>query len=197
MVPLPLRSDTLYLEPSDTFFWSRYLAESGTLYIRYTAIRRPSDTSVADIREAAARPDVERVVLDLRQNGGGDNHTYTSLLSALRSPEIDQPGRLFVLTDRVTFSAAANLATEIEQGTDAIFAGEPMGGGLNFWDDVTWIELASLPVPMRVGISVRYWEKSAPDDPRLTIEPQIAIPVRAADYFTGRDPVLEAVIRAD
>ena len=42
-----------------------------------------------------------------------------------------------VITDRVTFSAASNLATEIEQATDAVFVGEAMGGGLNFWDEVT------------------------------------------------------------
>jgi hypothetical protein len=45
---------------------------------------------------------------------------------------------------------------------------------------------------MRVGISTRYWQKSTPDDPRLTIDPDIPIAVRAADYFAGVDPVLEA-----
>jgi hypothetical protein len=45
---------------------------------------------------------------------------------------------------------------------------------------------------MRVGISTIYWEKSTPDDQRLTIEPEIAVPSLAADYFEGRDPVLEA-----
>ena len=49
-------------------------------------------------------------------------------------------------------------------------------------------------VPMRVAISVRYWEKSTPDDPRLTIEPDLAVPTLAADYFAGRDPVLEAAL---
>ena len=41
-------------------------------------------------------------------------------------------GRLTVLTDRLTFSAASNLATQLEQSTSARFVGEPMGGGLNF-----------------------------------------------------------------
>lgn len=104
------------------------------------------------------------------------------------------PGRLFVLTDRVTFSAASNLATELEQTTDATFVGEPMGGGLNFWDDVRFIDLRNLAVPMRVGISTRYWQKSFPDDPRLTIDPDLPVPVRAADYFAGVDPVMETVI---
>jgi len=37
------------------------------------------------------------------------------------------------------------------------------------------------------------WQKSSADDQRLTIEPDIAMPVTAADYFAGRDPVLEAL----
>jgi hypothetical protein len=96
----------------------------------------------------------------------------------------------------VTFSAAANLATEIERSTDAMFIGEPMGGGLNFWDDVRWVQLDALPVPMRVGISTRYWQFAAPDDPRLTIEPDESLPVTAADFFAGRDPALDAALAA-
>jgi hypothetical protein len=104
--------------------------------------------------------------------------------------------RLWVLTDRITFSAASNLATEIEQTTDARFAGEAMGGGLNFWDDVQFVELVNLPIPLTVGISTRYWQKSFAEDPRLTIEPDLAVPHRSEDYFGGVDATLDAVLSA-
>ena len=70
-----------------------------------------------------------------------------------------------------------------------------MGGGLNFWDDVAFVRLDALPVPMQVGVSTRYWEFADPDDPRLTIEPDVSIPASSADYFAGIDPVLEAALR--
>ena len=57
---------------------------------------------------------VDRVVVDLRNNGGGDNRRYGPLLEALRDPRIDRPGRLFVLIGRLTFSAAGNFATDVE-----------------------------------------------------------------------------------
>lgn len=132
-------------------------------------------------------------MLDLRQNGGGDNHSYPALLRVLEDFADAHPGRLVVLTDRVTFSAAANFATEVEHNTDATFVGEAMGG-LNFWDDVIFIYLPHLALPMRVGVRTRYWEKSDPDDPRLTIAPDIAVQVRAADYFAGVDPALDAAL---
>ena len=104
------------------------------------------------------------------------------------------PGRLVVLIDRVTFSAAANLATEIEQSTDGTFVGEPTGGGLNFWDDVRQVHLDHLPVPMMVGVSTRYWQFAEPDDPRLTIDPDVPVTVTAGDFFAGRDPALDAAL---
>ena len=39
-----------------------------------------------------------------------------------------------------------------------------------------------------------YWEKSTPDDPRITIEPELPVPYTFEDYLAGRDPVLDAVI---
>jgi hypothetical protein len=187
---LPAREDTLYLSDPATDLWWQMVPGSSTLYVRYQRVRPESASALA---AAAADPGVERVVFDLRQNPGGDNHNIAPLLDALKDATADQPGSLYVLTDRLTFSAAANFATQIEQSTDAVFAGEPMGGGLNFWDDVDWVELVHYPLTPSVGVSTRYWQFSTPDDPRLTIEPDIALPVAASDYFNGRDLVLEAV----
>ena len=193
---LPARSDTLYLEDRGSVFWWEYLADSRTLYARYTAVHRPDGAALAAFSARAAEPDVDRVVLDLRQNPGGDNRTYASLLDAVQAPQVNEPGHLVVMVDRVAFSAAANLATQVEQSTSAVFAGEPMGGGLNFWDDVTWLDLPNLPVPMQVGVQPPLWEMSTPDDPRLTIEPQIAVEVTWTDYFAGVDAALDAVLAA-
>lgn len=72
---------------------------------------------------------------------------------------------LWVLTDRATFSAASNLATELEALSTVRFAGEPMGGGLNFWDEVEFIKLEHLPIPVQVGLSTEYFERSTPEGP--------------------------------
>ncbi len=165
--------------------------EGGVLYIRYRNVVAPS---VSDARELVEGGSIGRLVLDLRQNPGGDNTTYGPLLDLVRDFAAAHPGELRVLTDRVTFSAASNLATEIEQSTDAVFVGEPMAGGLNFWNDVNYVRLDSLPVPMQVGVSTHYWEFAEPDDPRLTIEPDVAIPASSEDFLSGGDPVLDAAL---
>ena len=187
-------SDTLmYRRAAGGHFWMEDL-EGDLLYVRYSAVAPVGSGEAGELLERAAI--AEKIVLDLRHNPGGDNNTYRVLLGAVQNETVNRPGRLFVLTDRVTFSAASNLATEIEQTTEAIFVGEAMGGGLNFWDDVKFYPMPHLPVPMRIGVSTRYWQKSFPDDPRLTIDPDIDVPVLSGDYFSGRDPVLEAVLES-
>ena len=165
--------------------------EDGTLYLRYRSIRPIGTSEVRDHLEGGA---VARVVIDIRQNPGGDNSTFLILRDLLVDFAEQHPGATTVLTDRITFSAASNFATEMERRTDARFVGEAMGGGLNFWNDVRWLELPNLPVPMRAAISVRHWVFSDPDDPRLTIEPDVPVEVTAADFFAGRDPALEAAL---
>jgi hypothetical protein len=190
---LPPRDGLRATEQREETIWVEHLPE-GAVYLRYPAVFDIPQETIDEFDAMAAAHAGERIILDLRQNPGGDNHNYVNLLSHLTSPAIDRPGRLFVLADRVTFSAAANFSTEIEQKTQAVFVGEAPGGGLNFWDDVAWEHLDDYVVPMRVAISVRYWQKSTPDDPRLTIDPDLAVPSLAADYFAGRDPVLQAAL---
>ncbi len=188
---LPIDPAVAYLASAEPF--SAELRDDGVAYLRYRSVQH---ADVRDVRRWMDAGQFSRVILDLRQNPGGDNSTYGTLLRLLQDVSETHPGSLTVLIDRVTFSAASNLTTEIERTTDARFIGEPMGGGLNFWNDVTWVDMPNLPIPMRAGISTRYWQFAAdPDDPRLTLEPDVAIEVSAEDHFARRDPALEAALR--
>ena len=100
------------------------------------------------------------------------------------------------MTSHSTFSAAANLATELDVRTSALFVGEPMGGGLNFYGDGTFVILRSLPLPLVVPVPRIHWQK-APGDERLTIEPDIPAPITARDYFSGRDAALDGILAFD
>jgi hypothetical protein len=49
---------------------------------------------------------------------------------------------------------------------------------------------------LRGSISTRWWQDAGSLDRRQWIAPQLSVPVRATDYFSNRDPVLEAVLSA-
>jgi C-terminal processing protease CtpA/Prc len=191
VIRLPFRDDTRYLDQYEVpLTWERM---GSALYVRLTEIRdRPEPALVRAVHDRK----LDRLVLDLRQNPGGDNHNNPPVVDLARTFQERHPGApVVVLTDRVTFSAASNLATDLERLVDPVFVGEAMGGGLNFWNDVAWVNLDALPVPMQVGVSTRYWQQAADlDDPRLTIEPDVPVAVEASDYFAGHDPTLEAAL---
>ena len=192
LLSLPARP-TLWLASTAKPFWARYLPSSQTLFVQYNAVQGPSDTTVRHLRRRAARSDVRRVVIDLRHNGGGNNTAYGPLLEALRRKPFAGPRRLYVLLGRLTFSAAGNFSTEVDRKTTAIFAGEPMGGGLNQYGQTSTVTLARLPIPLAVPVATQYYEY-APGDPRLTITPELSAPLGSSDFFAGRDPALRAAV---
>ncbi|MGH3132991.1 MAG: hypothetical protein ACRDNY_04485 [Gaiellaceae bacterium] len=179
-------------------FWASLVPGSNVLYVGYNEVREEtrSGESLAEFARRLVRlanhHGVEHVVIDLRYNDGGDNTTYGPLLETLGDEAIDRTGRLFALIGRRTFSAAGNFATELERTTGAVFVGEPAGTSPNEYGDADPFRLPHSGLV--VGISTRYHEKSEPDDARLTIEPDLPVPLSSEEYFAGRDPALDAIL---
>ncbi len=149
---------------------------------------------VGEVRDRLAAGGVSRVIVDVRHNPGGDNHTYAPLLNLLVDPLVNKPGYLYVIIGRQTFSAATNFATELDVKSEAVFVGEPTGGRPNLYGDVRTIILPSSHI--KVSVSSRYWQKSTPDDQRPWIAPDIPVELSSVNYFTGVDPVLDAALNA-
>jgi hypothetical protein len=185
-------TDALWLKNQATTLWWQYLPDSRTLFVQDNAVEAGISSIAAEILARARQDDVARVVVDLRNNGGGDNRTLLPIEETLQDPAINRPGHLFAIIGRVTFSAAANFATDLEQETAVTFAGEDMGGSPNLYGDARPIDLPY--GPQKVYMATRYHERSTPDDPRITIRPQIPAELSSADYFAGRDPVLHAIL---
>lgn len=196
--PPPETELPLYLRNLGERFWFTYLDDSRTLYIQYNEVQRENHAgeTMAEfserIEEYVGRYEVERVVVDLRHNHGGDNTTYGPFMDVLQSDRINQPGKLFIIVGRGTFSAAGNFATEVERQTHALFVGEPMGTSPNQYGDAEPVSLPNSGIV--VSVSTRYHQFSQADDPRLTIIPDIPSPLSSADYFANRDPAMEAIL---
>ena len=133
------------------------------------------------------------MVVDVRLNPGGDNHTYAPLLAVLRSKAVNRPGRLVVLISRSTFSAAENFITDLERRTRAVFVGETSGGSPNLYGDVTGVELPA--AGLNVDIATRYWQKSfARRHARRDRAQARPCALSSTAFFRGGDPVLAAAL---
>jgi len=188
-----------WLEGTEQAFRLQVLEPEHALYVQYNEVteRDASGKSLTDFATELVRVfrerGLERVLVDVRSNGGGDNTTFGPLIAALQTPEIDRQGVLFGLIGRQTFSAAGNFVTVLQRDTKAILVGEPTGGAPNQYGDARDVPLPNHPGVM-VRVSTRYHQFSSPDDARLTHEPNLAVPLRSEDYFAGQDPVLRAAI---
>jgi hypothetical protein len=184
---LPRRPEPLYLARRHEERWLTTLAARRVLYVAYNVTLGSTLDFAEEVRRLAKRPGVERVVLDLRHNPGGDNTTYGALLEELVA--VDE---LVVLVGRTTFSAAANLVAELEARAKPTLVGEPSGGSPNLYGDPIAV---ALPESGWSGqIAGVHWAPAG-EDARLTFEPDINVELTSEDFFAGRDPVLSAALR--
>ena len=112
------------------------------LYFQYNEVRASSPAGslskvVGEMRERLTAGGVTRVIVDVRHNPGGDNHTYPPLLNLLLDPLVNRPAYLYVIIGRQTFSAATNFVTELDVQSSAVFVGEPTGGRPNLYGDTS------------------------------------------------------------
>jgi tetratricopeptide (TPR) repeat protein len=190
--------DPLYLKNRKATYWFEYLPDSKTVFLQYNAVQNDPKENLEKfcgrVFEFINKNDVNRLVIDLRWNSGGNNFLNRPLVHGLiRCDKINQPGKLFVIVGRNTFSAAQCGATQIERHTEAIFVGEPTGSAPNFVGETIMLDLPYSK--MRASISDLYWQNSVAMDYRTWIGPRIYTPPTFASYRARRDPALEAILQ--
>lgn len=197
--PESLQEVPLYLRQVDTNYWTRALPEHDALYFQFNQVRdsetRPSLATFADsLRTQLVRGGADYLIVDLRHNNGGNNSLVLPLLRVLVWWELDAPDHeIYVVTGRNTFSAAQNFLNRIERLTEAVIVGESSSSSPNFTGEETDLILPYSRV--RGSISNRHWQDSDPGDERQHIAPHMPVSLSSDDYFEGRDPALEAILR--
>ena len=184
----------LWLSDPTNIYWFRYLPERRVLYIQINTIQQKSTDSLSAFMARAIRTadsaGANKLILDLRLNGGGNGDFNKRIMLPIIKSKYDTPGHFFVLTGRRTWSAAQMLVTELMKYTTAIFVGEPTASHGNHFGDSYRIVLPNSKVTVRVATLWHQYLDSR--DKRLMIEPQIKAPLTFADYVKGTDPALAA-----
>ncbi len=186
-VPLHLKNDAAY--------WYEYLEDSRTLYCQYNQCisleDRPFEAFAAEVLQLLDDRGVERFVLDLRRNGGGNSAVAWPLIEGLAEHKrLNRKGRLFVLIGPRTFSSALLNAIQLRRRTEAILVGEPTGQKPNAYGEIERFELPNSK--LAVQYSTKFFQVVEGDPSALV--PDLHVATSAADYFAGRDRVMEAVL---
>jgi hypothetical protein len=173
-------------------FWYVVLPDAQTLYVNFRRYTSLEDNARKLFEFMDANPRVTRLVIDLRQNGGGDfTKVRRSLLPGIKQrASINTKGRLFVLIGRRTFSAALANAVDFRKETNAILVGEPIGERPNSYSENDEMTLPNSRVV--VSYSTRYYQFVEQDVPAVL--PDQRIDVTWPDFKAGRDAALEWIL---
>ncbi len=148
------------------------------------------------------------VILDLRGDGGGDYTNMWHFAHAL--PNLLAPhGRIFVLTDSQTFSAAITTAAFVKDagGDRVTIVGEPVGDRLSFFSEGGRACMPNLKVCAYYQTAKHDYAHSCDNwrecfwlnwfyPVRIeTLQPDIVVPLKFEDWNAGRDVAYETALR--
>lgn len=187
----------LYLKNNDKVFWFNYSPATKIVYAQVNRIRNTPEETLAGFAAKLSKlineNDIEKLVVDLRGNNGGNTFSGWDFANELlHNKKINKKGNLFVIIGRRTFSAAQNTATYFERLTNAIFVGEPTGSQPNFVGDEAPIKLPYSKVEL--NISGVLWQSSWGVDKRIWISPLLYTPPTFKAFKANRDVSMEAVM---
>lgn len=185
-----------YLRNREQYYWYVYIAEHRTLYCAYNACRamksRPFLAFASEVLRFLDRHPVEKFVLDLRNNGGGNSALAWPLLLGLEwRPKINRRGHLFCLIGNRTMSSGALNALDLKRRSRVLLVGEPTGQKPNSFGELRTFSLPNSGLV--VSYSTKFFRVYKDQDP-ASYMPDLVVTTTFADYAAGRDPVLEAVL---
>lgn len=170
-------------------WWERIAPD--TVYVGFQSYEELRTRSAALLAELD-RDRPRRVVLDLRDNPGGDFTVFReSLLAGIHArPWLNRRNRLYVIINRGIFSAAMVNAVDLLTRTRATVVGEPIGERPNEYAEVRFFNLPNSHITY--GVSTEYY-RFLPGNPEA-VEPRISVPARWQDFAAGRDTALQWIL---
>ncbi len=182
-----------YLKNLDKRYYFEYLPGEKTIYVRHSSVFHDESETIQSffsrVFDFVEENEVEKMVLDVRLNGGGNNFNNKEVITGIiRSEKINQVGNLYVILGRNTFSAAQNLVNELHNYTNAIFVGEPTGENINFYGDANTVKLPNSGISLR--LSWAWWQDKPQWQNEDWLAPQLPVAISSEDYRTNQDPVL-------
>jgi hypothetical protein len=167
--------------------WYVYLPASRTVYCRFSSYDHLARNALALLTFVRLKQPA-KLVVDMRENGGGD---FTDGLNDLifpiaALPQINRTGRLFVLVDRNTFSAAMANAAQFREYTHALLIGETIGERPNSYQEPREFLLPNSGLVVRYSTTFYAFVHSGANQ---IVPDKIVVPTWA-QLIAGEDPAL-------
>lgn len=184
--PKPLR-----VQHADDAFWCTQVAAGRVVYCVWNAYQDLKAKAQA-MYDLLDRDHPDKLIIDMRDNGGGDNTVGEAVLVkplAARA-DINRRGRFYVLIGPLTFSAAMNNAAQFDDMTEAMLVGETIGEKPNSYQEPRQFILPNSHLIVRASTLYYEFRKNGQNE----VRPEKEIVPTWPDVKAGRDPVLDWVL---
>lgn len=139
---------------------------------------------------ALEAPEVERLIIDLRANGGGSELVARSFLQRLSQHRLNRRGGIIVLIGANTFSCAKGNFLTLRDSSQIVSMGQPMRQSANTFGEVIDFNTPNYNLPVR--FSTKHFVRGS--ETERVIRPEFEIPFRIEDWMIGQDKTLQAAI---
>jgi polyisoprenoid-binding protein YceI len=172
-------------------FWCKSLSDGQALYCGWRAYQDLAANAKA-MFDQIALTQPRKLIIDMRDNGGGDNTVgYSELVQRIKArADLNRKGRLYVLIGPQTFSAAMNNAAQFQDETNAILVGQTIGEKPNSYQEPRQFRLPNSHLVVRASTLYYEFRKNGEN----AVRPSTEIIPSWADVKAGRDPVMEWVL---
>lgn len=185
-----VKEEPLFRQRINENFWFRFLPDINAVYVNW---KNYDDLgkNVNELFDFIKEKNVSRLIVDMRQNGGGDfKKGRRHFIDAVQKhPAINQKGNLYVITGRRTFSAAMVNSIDFKKQTAAIILGEPPGERPNSYSENDEMKLPNSGLV--ISYSTKYYQFLDDDVPAFM--PDIRVDPNWNDFKRGVDPVMEKI----
>ena len=179
-------------------WWWTELDEGAVLYLQFNRCvfreDAPFTETAASLLERLDRGGVRRLIVDLRNNGGGNSEVLAPLVDGLaeRRERLGTRG-IVALTGHATFSSGMLNAWQLQRRCGALLVGEPTSQKPDTFGEVRSVDLPN--TGWRLDCSTKRFRLFGDDRPSLA--PDVLVPSGFADLLAGRDPTLERALALD
>ena len=195
------RTDNIFTGKFNRYYRYKYMQKEKAYYIQYNACDNEEEQSFEnfcmELFEDMAAHEVEKVIVDLRNNNGGNSSIFNSFSGRIGNYlDLNDEAQVFALIGRRTFSSGIFALLDLKQAVpDAYIVGEPTGGAVDCYGEVGVYDMPNSQ--LQITYSKKFFELSEEyryEKDTTSYLPDTIIQPDIGNYINNEDMVLEYVL---